>query len=186
MQFQTYSSTEAPFPFRRLSIVTIFPVISNLWTENTVAPLTVDLLQATNIAATTTEDCEYLERSVQSWLKAMSDVQTPYFRNDDDFHDTYVLWAQLLPVRCDWQNGTDGVITICPENWEKAESVSVCTVWKETRPATPSGATRDWFADLLDIRPREIVDLERSHVSANGTTYSFRALFNESNTVAYT
>lgn len=49
-----------------------------------------------------------------------------------------MLWAQLLPKRCDWQR-EDGVITVCPDYLFKTNEIA-CRAWEKT-------------AALLDIPP---------------------------------
>jgi len=122
-----------------LSIATLFPTIATLVALNPIGPFTMDLLQANNLAANSnsTEDCGYLKNAVDSWLKSVANTQTSFiFESAHD--DMFVIWAQLLPIRCDWQEGTQGVITSCiGGNFTSDPTAEICTVWDDMAPDGP-------------------------------------------------
>jgi hypothetical protein len=139
--------------------VLVLPLVISLYEPNLNSYHMVDLLQANNVAAPTwsDDDCAYLESSVQSWLQ-MAAVPQPasMFENTED---TYVLWAQLLPVRCDFQR-EDGVITFCDgqavEDYLGSDIANTCVVWDEYSPSTADEATSDYFAQQLSLRSEGI------------------------------
>jgi hypothetical protein len=160
-----------------------------MYSQNPEGQNAIDLLQANNIVANSnsTDDCDYLRLAVESWLQATVNVTANYFLNENYGDETYVIWAQLLPIRCDWQNGTGGVITKCIED---SENDYICNVWKNL--GNSENATREDFSEEMGIRAGELLELDKRDFGAffNGTntnaTFYVRAIFNESNTVAYT
>ena len=143
----------------RTSIVLVLPMLGSLSQQNLVSYKMVDLLQAQNLAAPSSseDDCSYLKTSVQSWLR-MATTPQPQTRFAN-VEDTFVLWAQVLPVRCDFQR-EDGVITFCSSqedaDIQELPSSSACTVWDDNSPATPEDATEDYFAEQLSLRSEGI------------------------------
>ena len=134
-------------------------MLGSLSEQNLVSYNMVDLLQAQNLAAPSPseEDCSYLKTSVQSWLRmAITPQPAARFANVED---TFVLWAQVLPVRCDFQR-EDGVITFCSNRGDgdvqDLPSASACTVWDDNSPADPEDATEYYFAEQLSLRPEGI------------------------------
>ena len=160
-----------------LAVACVLPTVTTLWTQNPLANEAVSLLNSNNVAAG--DDCNYLKHSVVSWVTGMAIEHVESFANDHD--TTYLLWAELMPVRCsDWQD--DGVITTC----EVFPDMHTCSVWDEMRPESAEAATRDHFSRYLDVRPGEVLEVVSKFQDPNGTTYYVRAFFNESSTVAYT
>jgi hypothetical protein len=170
-----------PPPFlwnHRTSIVIVFPLLGSLTQQNIVATKTVELLQANNIAAL--GDCAYLESAISSWVNiaAVPQPASPLPK----LQDTYVLWAQLLPIRCDFQRD-DGVLTYCDGDPSRPNGVYPCEVWDDYAPASPSEATVEYFAEVLYIRSDGVREIER-----NGTgkfpEYSVVVIYNENPTVS--
>lgn len=100
-------------------------------------------------------------------------------------------WAQLLPVRCDWQRD-DGVITYCADTSNNITH-QFCRHWKETLPTSPEDATTEHFARQLGVRTLGIVEIVMSQTSpadfTNDTAtadFYVRAIVNETHTVALT
>jgi hypothetical protein len=137
--------------------------------------------------------CAYLEDTIEAWLDLGANVQ-----NDVPQYEvkTFVLWAQLLPVRCEFQ-GSDGVITVCENNdTNYTYPQGACNVWK-TPPANPSDATPEYFANMLGIRVGGITEYTRSQtslltVATDGnfssypnTTFSVRLLANENHAISF-
>ena len=146
----------------------------------------VDLLLANNVAAPSKsqEDCTYLKSSVQSWLQ-MAAIPQPasLFKNVED---TYVLWAQLLPVRCDFQR-EDGVITFCKGQAIEASfegaAAHTCFVWDEYSPENPDDATPFYFAKHLSLRWQGIRQISRESTISN-TSYYATVIYNHNPIVA--
>jgi hypothetical protein len=167
------------------AIVVLLPLLQAFAAPNVVAYKMVDLLQAHNVAAPTnsSDDCEYLKISVTSWLQMATVPQPSLFVGK--MEDTYVLWAQLLPVRCAFQR-EDGVITSCEGqdleiHWEDAEA---CAVWDDSRPPSPNDATASYFAEALNVRSEGIQRVDR-HVSWSDTsTYDTRVIYNQNPSVS--
>ena len=164
-------------------------MIQTIGVQNSVVSNFVDLFQANNKMAPTnsTEDCDYLESAVLSFLRT-STVPEHASDNIARTSDSLLLWAQVLPVRCDWQD-PDGVATICPPDSSYAEEVPVCKFWKDIRPPYPANATRNYFAEAVNVRVSEVVVYERSSFKdfmeeLTSNEFIVRAVFNESNTVA--
>lgn len=130
-------------------------------------------------------DCAYLKTAVQSWLK-MAAVPQPASLFDN-VEDTYILWAQLLPVRCDFQR-EDGVITFCSSQGENGlltqAAPSTCVVWDEHSPATPQDATEDYFAEELSLRAEGIRRIYRTFLVNSMDTYTTTVIYNHNTTVA--
>lgn len=164
------------------SIVLVLPMLGSLSLQNLVSYNMVDLLQAQNLAAPSSseEDCSYLKTSVQSWLRMATTPQpSSRFANVED---TFVLWAQILPVRCDFQR-EDGVITFCSSRGEAdipdLPSLSACTVWDDNSPATPEDATEVYFAEQLSLRSEGIRQISRQN-----DTYTTSVIYNYNPSVA--
>lgn len=182
-----------------LLIMAVFPVIYLLGDTNNAGTNLVMLLQENNIAANTTGDldCAYLKNAVQSWLRGSSAEHSSFdiysaSRNDDVF----VLWAQLLPVRCAWQSEypyreEDGVITHC--RLQLLRNYEPCKVWRATSPETPEEATAEYFADTMGIRVGGIRDMELRNYSIpaifNGSlsneTFHVRVIYDENSTLSF-
>jgi hypothetical protein len=123
--------------------------------QNPVAYYHTDLLQAYNLAANTTDDldCAFLENAVTAWIRSTGSVPSSH-RFTDEYDDTaFLVWGQLLPVRCDWQRD-DGVITTCPTNDNPEDDLPdrLCDVWDTSKPHDVDGASTQLFADEFDLR----------------------------------
>ena len=161
-------------------------MIQSIGRTNPLDPDLTDLLQGNNVIAPSDseEDCDYLLTAVTSWLKTSADSHHPFLAKVGSDGENHVLWAQLLPVRCDWQR-RDGVITFCPESFGED---GPCSFWNETRPANPRLATRSYYADVLGVRTGEIVLFERwdaanSSQVDTGKAFYVKTIFNESHSV---
>jgi hypothetical protein len=152
------------------------------------------LLQSNNMIANTTSDCEYLRNSVIAWLLTVVNVHNSFDLRQERNPHLAVAWAQLLPVRCDWQR-PDGVITFCGAS-SFDDRFPACKVWRETIPLDPEDATTQYFGRALGIRVGELTEYVDSRIApavfnnSLATTqedgdYEFyvRAIFNESTTV---
>lgn len=124
------------------------------------------MLQAYNLAAPTNNsyDCDFLENAVGAWLKLGGVKSSTQFH--DEYDDTpYLVWAQLLPSRCDWQE-TDGVITICDGSNSDLDS-STCNAWNESKPENVTSATTDYFADIFGLRVGGFQKIEMTGTDEN-------------------
>lgn len=166
----------------RMFIVVVLPVILVLQEFNPVAPNMVQLLQENNLAATSDQDCEYLETAVKSWLTGIAVAQSD---SRTENQDTYILWAQLLPVRCEFQKTSlgnePGVITDCGllENYD---TPSVCEVWN----ITESNPSPDYFAEELNIRQGGIFDYFLNDTVGGDNYFSVRVMINHNNIISVT
>jgi hypothetical protein len=167
----------------------VFPIIYSYGRSNKTASNQVRLLQANNLASNSTSACDYLQNAVQAWL-----LGTASEGNDSSLVDTtrnseaYVLWAQLLPVRCDWQRN-DGIITWCDSCEENM--CGPCDFWNNTI-VPPSNATPGYFADVLGVRVGGIVefDIENSAPMLDrglltNQVYSVTVIVDETDTLAF-
>jgi hypothetical protein len=119
-------------------------MIAHLETNSVAAEL-VHLLQANNMQANATDnECDYLKSVVDSWLNVAVVPQPTSFVPSQE--DTFVLWAQLLPIRCDWQRD-DGVITFCSDDSPLIESY---------------GHTCDNWMDLIDLGMHSVEHIDTS------------------------
>lgn len=141
----------------------------------------VELLQSNNLSApaNSVSDCAYLEDAIGAWVKATAYVQRSA-PSGSDFTDLSLLWVKLLPVRCPFQQGTEGVITssFCRDNLN-AGTKEVCSVWGGANATS----NEEYFARRLNLRVGEIVMRSASN-QANGIEYYVSAMFNERHTVA--
>jgi hypothetical protein len=112
------------------SIVLILPLLISRVKTNSISADLTRVLQANNVQALDTEDCDYLKSAVDSWLSIAMVPQPESFVKSHE--DTFVLWAQVLPVRCDWQR-EDGIITHCDNStlFEQGHK-DVCELWDDT------------------------------------------------------
>lgn len=179
-------------------IFTVFPIIYSIGGSNHYATNTAKLLQANNLAANTTEDCDYLLNAVYSWLAgATLEVSQEGWHFAYQHDDVFVLWAQLLPVRCPWQrvDGSvpiSGVITVCPRA-VYADYEEICSFWNSTAPLLPSEATTDYFAAELGTRAGGLLDLSYSEVAPadfndglSDAVFSVRVIASENHTLSMT
>ena len=128
--------------------------------------------QANNIYITDVERCEYLEGAIDSWLNMA--IVYPHGYSNDTVKDTYILWAQVLPVRCPFQN-SDGKITSCTgkQSRFKFDYPYTCEVWDslEVPKYTENQAIQNAFARNLSIRGDGIF-VEREPIISNPTNFS--------------
>lgn len=173
----------------RISIICLFPIFYSGLGSNPVDRNQVRLLQGNNIAANSTVDCDFLNFAVQSWLKSSSVNNTAF---DVVASSGYgVLWAQLLPIRCDWQ-GKDGVITKCSSDAPPSQT-SACNFWNTKSPNDPNDATVEYYSEVTGARPGGIVEITSQIVAPasfvdgqSQATFVVRALFNESHVIILT
>ncbi|KAL7581050.1 hypothetical protein ACA910_005853 [Epithemia clementina (nom. ined.)] len=168
-----------------LVIGVVFPAIYAIQTRNYVNEEMIDLLAANNVAANTTDQCDYLYNAVVSWLGSNTREASDQRKIMGAEISSPVIWAQLLPVRCGWQR-SDGVITDC-SLYGMSNSTGACVTWA-VGPTNPDDATRDYFADTLGLRVGELQEHESSQESdfqsvGNETMYSVKSINDLSGTV---
>lgn len=134
--------------------------------------------------------CDFLEDTINAWLGLGANVQNrvPHYNVTQ-----FVLWAQLLPKRCDFQR-PDGVITVCDESRNSFPNAS-CDIWNGG--LDPNDATPAYFANSLGIRVGGISDyavaqsetltiaLDGNFSSYPNETFSVRLLVNENHAIAF-
>ena len=131
--------------------ISLYPIISTFRYQNSCDENLGALLMAHNKAATSLDDCDYLKTAVASWLGATSSMHNEERYLFREGSREFMIWAQILPVRCPWQTRKNGVITDCEIN---GDSSSVCEVWEKT--ATISDASEEDIARILGKRPGAI------------------------------
>lgn len=69
-------------------------------------------LQAVNerLPGKSLSECTFLEKSIDDWI-----IST--YEKDRTNQKHPIIWARLLPIRCDFQVPTNGIITTCNKNW---------------------------------------------------------------------
>jgi len=170
------------------------PVLLSIMGQNIAAQNFVGLLQQNNLmlSEANVTSCDFLEDTIQAWLDVGANVQNkvPQYNVTQ-----FVLWAQLLPVRCDFQR-PDGVITFCANDTAYTYPRESCILW-EAAPPDPSNATSAYFADFLGIRIGGITEYTESEtetltIAVDGNfsaypneTFSVRLLANENHAVAF-
>lgn len=170
-----------------LFIVCFFPAIITISNRNSVTENQVNFLHASNVRSSSVDDCDYLFSAVQGYIRSSVFANTE-FGDDDTIESLQLLWARLLPVRCDWQQ-ENGVITSCDVQYNRR--VEACEIWKAAKPAQGE-ESRQHFARALGLRPGSIVEFERSTTSVadfsstGEATYSFHAYINQTHMVSYT
>ncbi|VEU33814.1 unnamed protein product [Pseudo-nitzschia multistriata] len=134
--------------------VLVLPLFYSISHQNNVSDNMAKLLQSQNLVSTDgIRRCDYLETAIDSWLN-MAIVNQP---NIPDQETTYILWAQVLPVRCPFQN-ENGVITSCTKNGMKyrEQYPESCKIWDNSNPPQlihgNDQAVRNYFAKKLNIR----------------------------------
>jgi hypothetical protein len=173
----------------RISIICLFPVFFADLSRNPVARNQVLLLQSNNLASNSTGDCDFLFFAVQSWLNSAGIARASFGVVVQRSYQ--VQWAQLLPIRCDWQR-QDGVITVC--GYERPTALnSACDYWENTITEDSNDATSEHFAYFIDARPDGIVEITNQTLAAadfvDGRTealFVVRAFFDESYVIALT
>jgi class 3 adenylate cyclase len=172
-----------------LVAVTLYPVIYTYRFHNAFDSKLGDLLLAYNVEANGTEDCAYLQNAVNAWLGAASHTladQRYLFGNE---RDSFLVWAQIEPVRCDWQ-GSGGIITSC--TGKDGESM-VCDIWNQTITVSPSTASEGMLASMLGLRPGALREFDDTAVALSDfvsdgdglSMFRVRAFFDLSHTVSY-
>jgi hypothetical protein len=152
-----------------VAIVSLFPLL-NVARENGGANISglnmLDLLYQNNLAVPNADEqnCAYLEATVTSWLQSNYRTHTGSSSRDTNL---YLLWAQVLPVRCPFQDElNNGVITTCSQNdstWtEEGNSVDACTLWDDIPNTTDEGPLKQYFSDELNIRTGVIISETKS------------------------
>jgi len=172
------------------AIVGLLPVFSTLQVNggtNTLASSMTKQLQATNLITPGSDSstCAFLEKSVLSWLAGTSGMKRTMGKRRTQ---TYVMYLQLLPVRCPFQ-GEDGVATsyFCSEAFRSTASMAknerlddLCHVWGQTNATT----SITQLAQLASIRTGAIETYSETNVNnLTGTAFSVTAKFNESSTI---
>jgi hypothetical protein len=157
------------------------PLINCLTGQNQTATELVRLLQANNVAAG--NDCEYFDNAVESWIRIALQQQPASLHKNVE--STYVLWAQVLPVRdeCGVQ-ADDGVITTCIGRNFTGMAAQTCDVWNTTAQSSAEEARNQFFASKLDLRAGAITELTR--ISFNNPNYTVTVIYNENPTVELT
>lgn len=175
--------------FLMLVIVALGPTLYSATTRNPVSYNEVHLLQANNLASNTTDTCDYLENAVLAWFRSVKLVRPSFHPGNED---SIIQWVQMLPVRCDWQN-EDGVVTYCEGFPSETSSRLSCDVWESSLPSFPEDATPQYFADERGLRIQGINEIFVNETGpadfgdGNTTVYfSVRAIFNETDAIAYT
>jgi hypothetical protein len=140
-------------------VAIVLPLLYAINQQNLVADRITTLLQSNNLVALSgITDCEYMESAVESWLNMAIVPQPSSALPDIDY--TFVLWAQVLPVRCPFQNET-GVITSCRGRLSKyremPENDATCNIWDTHSPTTTEEASEAYFADALKLRQGAVV-----------------------------
>jgi Adenylate and Guanylate cyclase catalytic domain len=140
-------------------VVIVLPLLNSINQQNLVAVNFTKLLEASNLEALSgIADCEYMELAIESWLNMAVVPQPPSEIRGIEY--TFVLWAQVLPVRCPFQNET-GVITSCRGRLSKYREMPVneatCDIWDTYSPSTSEQATAAYFAEALNLRQGGIV-----------------------------
>jgi hypothetical protein len=146
-------------------VVLVLPILSAISGQNLIAMEFTQLLEDNNLASFSGDgDCDYLELAIESWLN-MAIVPQPS-SDTTDVEPTFVLWAQVLPVRCPFQD-ENGVITSCDGRLStfRESFPGTCQIWDELAPSSPEDATADFFASTLNLRSGGVVTY---HFGSNG------------------
>jgi hypothetical protein len=107
------------------------------------------------------EDCAYLRNAVDSWLFAVAQQPVTYDLIKNQQENVFLTWAQILPVRCDWQQA-NGLITYCPSNNTDLQELDSCPFWNSIFPTVSTQQpSRDFLADELSVREGGIVLVEK-------------------------
>lgn len=157
-------------------MVIMLPIIGSIRVNggaNITASALTDMLQGNNLVASSASSygCEYLSNATVAWLQSMA---------LEEKNMIYLLWAQILPVRCNFQ-GEDGVVTaeLCRNNavynGNSDAMRELCSIWS-------SGSTPASFAGKLGIRPGEILSVSFSDTFL-GASFVVNTMFNESSAV---
>ena len=162
----------------------MMPLIYSLQTHggsNLEALHSISTLQENNMKLANASDstCHFFENSVKSFISANLEKRV-VMNFGLEKTNVYLLWARVLPVRCDWQ-GEDGVVTVCSDGLPQ----EVCNVWSEANAnSTPSS-----FAEKLDLRVGTIVThsnashFDSDSLSQKEDMFNVTAMFNEEHSV---
>ena len=125
----------------------------------------VDALQSSNLVfpGSDTTNCTYLEESALAWLESMA--PQPNVRMEQHYIGDFLLYTQLLPVRCPFQEATNGVIT---QEWPFGESWSLFG----------ANSTAQSVAHTLGLRTGVIQTISISK-NVTGEMYSVTAIYNQ-------
>jgi class 3 adenylate cyclase len=172
-----------------LVAVTLYPVIYTYRFRNAFDNNLGDLLFAYNTEASGTEDCAYLRNAVLAWLGAASHTHADQRYLFSDERDSFLVWAQIEPVRCDWQR-SDGIITSCVD--KEGES-KVCEIWEQTVSVDPYSVSEGMLASILGLRPGAIREFDETAVTMSDfgpdgrslATFRVRGFFDLSHSVSY-
>ncbi|KAG7349730.1 adenylate cyclase family protein [Nitzschia inconspicua] len=167
-------------------VVTILPLLNAINQQNLVADSVTKLLQANNLAALSgISDCEYMEFAIESWLNMAIVPQPP--SKIREINHSFVLWAQVLPVRCPFQNIT-GVITSCrgplSKYREMPENKPTCDIWDTFSPATSEEASVEYFAEALKLREGGIVKKTAESSGDTLSGFNVTVVYNENPTIS--
>mmetsp|Transcript_36058 Transcript_36058/g.53794 ORF Transcript_36058/g.53794 Transcript_36058/m.53794 type:complete len:1410 (-) Transcript_36058:375-4604(-) len=172
------------------AILGLFPLLRTIGANgntNTVAKKLVSQLQGTNLIANSSdiEYCKYLQDSVFSWLLGLEFADTGNNVNGTDI--PFVLFLQILPVRCGFQ-GNNGVVTqvFCDNFGEIDTFETFCSVWGTSNESSSIVA----LAERAGVRTGEVITWTNSEISSigiNGTIseelFNTTAMIQESFTV---
>ena len=123
-----------------------------------------------------TESCEYLETAYQSWFGTDRTVKLD--RSIIDVNNQ-VLWAQILPPRCNFQD-TNGVITFPEQPICKSEqNIELCNIWSKTM----NKFSTQGIASVLNMREGATVPISKYEV-LDGTYFNTTVVFNEAHTIS--
>jgi hypothetical protein len=150
---------------------------------NRSAQNSVKLLAENNVISNSTSDCDYFRNAVYAWIKtAGQDATDIEINGEQKVYIPHLLWAQVLPVRCDWQQPS-GVITSCDGVGFSASQQ--CDFWNMYNPMDPSDASPEYFANVLNMRVRGITEytdtkLNFEDFSSFGTApFTVKAIFDD-------
>ena len=149
-------------------------MINSMKPQNSVAVNLAKILQANNEVAGEAEDCTYLQSAVDSWLNlGLMNSGDPRVGSENN---TFVLWAQIFPPRCDYDSG---VITRCNDTELQEAYPVTCKVWDDSYDFGATNVTETYFARALDVRVGGIKE-----VYVGDSEYNVRVIYNMNHTVA--
>jgi hypothetical protein len=176
--------------------VIILPLFFGINLQNVVSDNLSKILQANNLVSESGfRDCEYLQNAIDAWINiAIVDQpgRTSILQPKEGTEAyTFVLWAQVLPVRCPFQNET-GTITSCTDKskYFKEYNNITCNIW-DTQAPPPSIVASDtdshdaietYFAENLVLRKGGIITKTSPKIP---NSYQFEALNEFKVTVVY-
>jgi len=141
----------------------------------------VQFLQDTNLVVSEAQgnntDCLYLRDTIISWLKDFNVV--PLSNSSNPF--VYVLWLQVLPIRCDFQVSNDGIVTsdLCLlDDFPLMNQNQTCHIWSNSDGNTPNSQ----LANRANIYVSSITRSSATN-NVNNVTFSIKAAFNNQKTM---